>query len=362
MKFSFKWLRRKRVILICVNILLLVLIVAACIVSGRFRDTLESQRFAERFSVDGEPYGQASVFLADSAGLTEEELFPAVADFDRRLVEAGMLADDEDSGKMIWTYGYSAESLLSVKWENSTAEAKATGVGENFFMFHPLSLKSGTYFYGDDLMQDKVIIDEVLAWQLFGATDVAGMTVEIGGLPYIIAGVSAIENDFASASVYGDKPRIYLSYQALLLNDESAKITCLEVLMPSPIENFALMTAQTVFEGMVVGSGNLEIVENSTRFSAPALLRVIGNFGLRSTRQVDLTYPYWENAARIVEDYMALLLAIIIVLLVFPLASLVVLIVALWRGRRWHFSDLKSFIYDKLEKYREWKKTAKKRQ
>lgn len=50
-------------------------------------------------------------------------------------------------------------------------------------MFHPLKLITGSYFSGNDLMQDYCIIDQDAAWQLFGSNDVVGMTVYIGNVP-----------------------------------------------------------------------------------------------------------------------------------------------------------------------------------
>ena len=41
----------------------------------------------------------------------------------------------------------------------------------------------------NDFMQDRVVLDETLAWQLFGGFDVAGLSVTIDGKPFYVAGV-----------------------------------------------------------------------------------------------------------------------------------------------------------------------------
>ena len=37
-------------------------------------------------------------------------------------------------------------------------------------------------------MDDKVIVDEDAAWQLFGSNDVVGMQIIIGGIPITLPG------------------------------------------------------------------------------------------------------------------------------------------------------------------------------
>lgn len=218
----------KRLPLICINVLLLILAAIALIISARLQNALMTQQFVERWSASGRDYGQVSVFFADEAGLTSDSLESAVEAIDAAMVEAGVEGEYQTDGVPLWIYGYSSEGALSVTGENGSAEVSATGIGENFFMFHPLALKSGSYFYGSDLMHDRVVIDDKLAWQIFGATDVAGMELEIGGKPYVIAGVVSAADDFATAAAYGDKPRIFVPYEVLVFNDTEAKITSLE--------------------------------------------------------------------------------------------------------------------------------------
>jgi hypothetical protein len=38
-------------------------------------------------------------------------------------------------------------------------------------------------------MHDRVVLDEEMAWKLFGAKDVSGLQVTIAGSPYLVAGV-----------------------------------------------------------------------------------------------------------------------------------------------------------------------------
>ena len=65
----------------------------------------------------------------------------------------------------------SGTARFSVTGDHGAAEVKAIGVGGNFFHFHPLRLRSGSYIAEDDFMLDRVVLDETLAWQLFGGFD-----------------------------------------------------------------------------------------------------------------------------------------------------------------------------------------------
>ena len=131
-----------------------------------------------------------------------------------------------------------------------------------------------------------------------------------------------------------------MSYERLLLNDSSATITCLEIFTPDSVENFTAEAIKAVLEEQSISENNRDILNNTERYSFINLFNVIGDFGLRSMRPVFApSYPYWENAARMVEDYLALILIIMVLLLIFPAVSLICLIVRLWRYYKWFDYD-----------------------
>jgi len=124
-----------------------------------------------------------------------------------------------------------------------TEEVNAIGAGGDFFLFHPLKLVNGSFFSGSDLMQDKIIVDEDVAWQLFGSNDIVGQQVTIEGVPYLISGVIEREsgrlNDFAG----NGSSIVYVSYETLHKNlmakGQIANINHYEVVMPNPVKDFA---------------------------------------------------------------------------------------------------------------------------
>ncbi len=154
-------------------------------------------------------------------------------------------------------------------------------------------------------MDDLVVLDEETAWKLFGGTDLTGMTMTINGEPFVVSGVIAREEDFATRKAYSGDSGIFLSYSALSRLQEDTAISCYELVMPDPISGFA---KNLVKENFPVGTG--DIVENSSRYTLGHLWEVIRDFGSRSMRTNGVMYPYWENAARLTEDYAALLLVL----------------------------------------------------
>lgn len=203
-------------------------------------------------------------------------------------------------------------------------------MGGEWFSFHPLELRSGGYITEDELMHDRVILDEKLAWQLFGGYDLAGLTVTISGKPYVIAGVVAMEDDRASARAHETNGEIFLHFDALQQltgGDGSGGISCYELVCAEPISGFTLGLLTEGFKDAVT-------VQNTGRFSVKNELGLLRNFGTRSMQTSGVVYPYWENAARLNEDSLALVLTGIILTALLPFVMAAVLVVKLAR-RGW---------------------------
>ena len=271
-------------------------------------------------------FTQAACYLPVDSPKTEEEVLSFRRTLEQSLTEASLEAPD---GGSLYTDAYSASAPVTVTGDHGSAQVRAIGVGGNFFLFHPLVLRSGSYISGDDLMQDRVVLDEELAWQLFGGPDVAGLTVQIGGRPYSVAGVISRESDFATGEACLDGAGMFLSYSALYGLTEQ-DITCYEIVLPNMVSGFGL---GLVRDGFAVGTG--DVVEVTGRYGLGRLLEVAGDFGLRSMRNNGVIYPYWENAVRLTEDYLALLLVLALVFSACPAVTILVLAVRLtvrtWR-------------------------------
>lgn len=178
-------------------------------------------------------------------------------------------------------------------------------------------------------MKDRVLLDEDLAWLLYGGTDIAGLSMKINGVPYMIAGVVEREQDKFNTAAYTSGRGLYMSYDGYSQLVEDAGITCYELVMANPVKDFALGVAKKSFP---IGRG--EIVENSRRFEFGRLLKLAKQFGSRSMQTMGVIYPYWENAARSVEDWCALLTLVAVVCAALPIiTALVLLIRMLARGK-----------------------------
>ena len=275
---------------------------ASLIGLGVVRRALVSVTAAERFRGGTDVrFAQIGCFLPVGQGKTEEDIFKFRQTLDSKLVEQSLEAPENGS---LYLDAYCGMGTVTAVGNNGvSASVGAIGVGGDFFFFHPLVLRSGSYIQGGDLMDDLVVLDEETAWKLFGAVDLAGMPMTINGKDFVVSGVAAREDDFATKKAYGGDSGIFMSYSALSRLLEDTDISCYELVMPDPISGFA---QNLVKENFSVGSG--DIVENSSRYALGHLWQVIRDFGNRSMRTNGVIYPYWENAARLTEDYAAIFL------------------------------------------------------
>ena len=342
-KFGFKqWF------LLGLNIVLILAVIASLVGLRVLRGTLESLTAAERFRGGGEiRFAQLACFLPEAGGKSEEDILSFRRTLDSKMVEQSLEAPE---GGSLYIDAYSGSASVSVVSENGSATAEAIGVGGDFFYFHPLHLHSGSYISGTDLMDDLVVLDEEMAWRLFGGTDLAGMTLTINGEPFVVAGVVSRENDFASRRAYSGEGGIFMAYSALSRLNENAGITCYELVMPDPISGYAKGALQDNFP-----AATKDVVENSGRYGLVHLLtEVIGRFGERSMRLNGIIYPYWENAARLTEDYAALLLTLCAVFALCPLLfALVYGIRTVRRGYRYVKKTVPEKVEAGVEKRRE---------
>ena len=291
---------RRRQLILLLAFCGLTLLSAACIIAfsvlGRF---LASQQTAARFAGGSEErFEQVSVFFPVGREADEAGLYAFRGTLEKKLTEASIEAPENGS---LYRDAYSAPGELSIKGPRGVATAPVLGVGGDFFLFHPLRLLSGGYITDGDLMHDRVVLDEELAWKLFGGSDVAGLTVTIAEKPYLVAGVVRREEDFADRRAYADGAGFFMAYDALLGTLDGPGIGSYELVCASPVTGFAGDIAAEGFPDAVT-------VENSRRFKAESIFKVVGDFGKRSMNTAGVVFPYWENAARLLEDYLALLL------------------------------------------------------
>jgi len=272
----------------------------------------------------GERFAQLSAFFPESSVFNEESVLRLRHELNNSLRNSSIEAT---GGRKLHTDAWSAnvDVTLISEHETNPVSAKAIAVGGDFFLFHPLKLRDGSYLSPNDVMKDRIVIDEELAWRLFGAIRLAGFEVLINDKIFIVAGVVSRENDFASSIAYTYGAGLFMSFEAYSeLYEGNASISTYEIVMPDPITGFALSEFTDV-----LAYPSAIIIENSARFSLGKIFEILGSFGERSMQRDPIAFPYWENAARFAEDRLALLLVFTIILIIFPVVCAVIYTVIL---------------------------------
>ena len=343
-----KPLSKKKIWFFAVNGFCLLCILAGLIAMSALRDLLPSQQTAERWKGENETqFAQVSVFSTSEAPLTEEAINSFRNGLETKLSEAGIVP--AETGRL-WADAYCAMGTASAAVGKNNVSADAVAVGGDFFLFHPLKLLDGQYIAGDDLMKDRVLVNEMLAWKLYGGQKIAGMEVTVNGMPCIIAGVFEPEDDFATElALDKDVPMMILSYDMYAQSESARAISAYEIVMPNPLTGYAKQTVSEQF-GNLSGA---ETVDNTARFSGKNVRASIKNFGKNAMRKSAIVYPYWENAARCVEADLALLWLITAVFCILPLLTALYYLVRLCLLGRKAVKQGKKQILKKLEERKE---------
>ncbi len=315
-------------------------------VSASLAGGLESQNMAERWSGEKD-VAQVSCFFSTKASVTEDTIESFEHGLDSALQMASITQESENPGARLWVDAYSAQGTLALTSSKTTVSADAIGIGGDFFLFHPMDLVSGSFFSGNDLMQDYCVIDRETAWQLFGSSDVAGQMVTIGSVPHMVVGVVERERGRLTEAAGLDGSIVYVSYEALCRYGSGGDINHYEIVMPNPVTGFA---ADQVRQSMGVDGAEIEIVENSRRFSLQNRLKLLTQFGVRSMNGKAIIYPYWENVARGYEDILALLTLGMCVFLLYPAGVLAVWLILRWRRKTWTVKSVFSALQDKWQR------------
>ncbi len=316
--------KRKLIIISLIVCGVMLLLAAACLIArGVLARTQQSQMQAERWAGESkQAFMQFTCFFTRDDLKDLESVYALRQAFSDKFAEADL---EPSPGGSLYCDAWSTTGSVKIVSEHGNATTSVVAVGGSFFDFHPLTLRSGVYLRQTDLMKDRVVLDEVLAWMLFGSPYVAGMPVEIGGRPYVIAGVVQRESDKATKQFAEDGPMLYIPFESWLELSPDAGIDCYEVVLPEPVDGFT----QTVLEDKYsVGNGVLQ--QNTGRFTLGASIRQMKKFGTRGVRTSAAILPYWEHAARYVEDWCTLLAFLALLLLIYPAICAVIAFVWGW--------------------------------
>lgn len=276
---------------------------------------LDSQFAAERWQAGGTQYRQVSAFISEDAAFTDNTVL-----FTRQAVNEALTAaslDAENDGARLWIDAYSAEAAVTAANDVNTQTARAVCTGGDFFQFHPLDMISGWYYSGDETTDALVVIDQNLAWKLFGGIDVAGMELYINGYACTVTGVASVPQNKDEKAACGSRPTLYVPYSFMERQESGAPVvTCYEAVLPEAVKDFGTETIKTA---LGVDGSQCEVIQNTDRFRFGNSLSVAKAYESRSQRTGRIYYPWWENAARAVESRSSLLAVLLILLGVYPI-------------------------------------------
>ena len=323
-----------------------VIFLVLCFIANHLGQEQEAQMMAERWS-GKKDVAQVSCFFSVNTQISEDRIREFEHSIDAALADASVIQESENPSARLWADAYSAGGKITISSDKSTIQADAIGIGGDFFLFHPMKMLSGSWFSGNDLMQDYCILDQDAAWQLFGSNDVAGMTVYIGGIPHIVTGVIQRQEGRLTEAAGLDSTLVYVSYKTLSELGSCNGINHYEIVMPNPVTDFAY---NYVNENLGDSGNETEVVENSSRYSFLSRLKLIPQFGTRSMNGKAIIYPYWENVARGYEDILALITLFELLFLLYAVVLAVIFFVIWWRHKGWTIKEKVLYVKDKVER------------
>ena len=289
-----------RVICLLISVLALIIGLVMRIQVSIGAQKYSDQTVAERWDPEGQ-YAQISLFIKDIVGFSQTDIDGFEYNLNDKLDYNSIFPENEDARRFI--YCYMSKTAISLEGPSGkTVNVNCMAVGGDFFAFHPVRLLNGAYFSGNDLMHDGVILDEATAWQLFGSNDIEGQKILFGDRVLFVKGVYEKNDGKLYNYARGEDPEIFVPFELLNTTEAPLPITCLEVCMPNPIENFA---SKIITDIVKLDASSFEMVENSKRYTVDNLWMVYKNKKYRSMQNHDIIYPYWEKIARYEEDVLA---------------------------------------------------------
>lgn len=271
-----------------------------------------------RWTNDGSPYATIALY-------TDTETA-----FDRAAIEGyayaitnGLLAASIDSpeGGSVWTYAYYGEESTNVVGPKGSAAAELQYVGGSYFTFHPLDFLYGAPFSYDSTLPDGVVIDEDLAWRVFGSINVIGMELTWNNRAFTVCGVVKAERDTeAYKKAYGTTGRMYMSYYGFeMARGSESNIIAFEVTIPNSVKSFAM----NIFKGAVtVNEDTMVVHENSERYSFVNRFKRIRELPYQGMRTERIIYPYYENELCVLDFQTGIWMVVEVVMLGFAAVGL----------------------------------------
>ena len=299
----------------------------------------------ERWSASGERFAVITLYTEEGSALSADQVKTWVRGIEAKLLESSVSPKENARS---WAYTYAAEETMTVHGPKDKATAEVIAAGGDFFVFHPQEFVYGSAFLNDESNPDGVVIDEDLAWKIFGATDIVGMEMTVNEVPFIVTGVSRRASDRGIYDyTYGDRPRMYMSYAGYVkLRGDENRITMFETALPNSVRGFA----KGIFDGAVsANEETMTVTEATERFSLTTRYANMKILKYSWIRENKIEYPYWENEAKVADYRCAILMIFEVVLAAAAVCSMLTSFILL-RISGYTVTDSVKNLYHRIEK------------
>lgn len=327
---------------------------------------LTPQLAAASWETADKPYAMASVYLPESEAIAQSAVGEICLSVEKALTDSGVGSDTHP-----WLFAASYQTEKTLTCDGGSSEVLLTAVSGDYFQIHPMEVRSGWYMSEDDVMHDRVVLNRQAAWELFASDRVEGMLLMLDGAYYQVAAVVETERgkfnemaaeDVPRAWVYADSPALMRMeipsepegtaagemVSAPVSSPNDPGFTCVEMVLPQPVKDFAVSTMKNALKGSV--SEQTEITDNSGRFSLGHRWEVLKTLSVRGISEGGVEYPYYENAARLTENHLAIRLVPEGLLLLVPMLSLLILLLMLNRKRTWGLHSIRDAVENAIDR------------
>ncbi len=346
----------KKIILIflAIDIICILAVLGIILVSSNRVGRMFSEMAAERWENSKLNYSEVSLYYSDDAGITENDIQVMRSTIYKKLMDDSYVSPEDKN--RVWIDSYCAHTVDTIRKDSNSVSVDVYLVGGDFFMIHPIPLRGGSYLDLENDDYNQILLDENVAWNLFGSNDIAGMKLWIGDRVFTITGVVAVSEDEEEVQAYGDSDCVYIPFKAYAKKEKNLMATNYQAVLPNPIKNYAknivaeasginFKTDEEMKKSRsILNFSNIELVENTDRYKLPSLLSMIESHKYIDMRVNSVEYPYWENVARYIETRMIRNLNICVVLSIIPIFSLIYVLLWLLYRRK---AALKPFIFVK---------------
>ncbi|MDR0819830.1 MAG: ABC transporter permease [Oscillospiraceae bacterium] len=346
-------MKKTFIIILIINAALLLLLGIDALCYSNIANSLQAQREGERFGGKVE-CAQVSSFFPPGEGLTFNEIRQLRVTLEKSLGLQSVESLTPNAPLYLDAFAVNSDAVQIKSESNTTTTANAIVVGGEFFEFHPLLLRGGGYFYPDELMRDRIVIDERAAWNLFGSYNIEGMYVTIGDRIYEIAGVVQLERDSASIEAYElqfgtANSCVFIPYEVYDPNGTELRFTSYEYVTQNlfGLYVYQLISNETMLDGSLT-------VMNTDRFELWGMYDKLANFSDRTLRVNAVVYPYWENAAVLAENRLTILALLGTICAAIPILSVIFLFGWLLKKSKGKGKVIVEFAGDVMDIWNRW--------